>query len=147
MHSWCHLEFLNKHLTLFYSCQKQCLRKEIWPMWHGNVCWSGNYYMPLLTSRQQCQSSEVSLYLLPNFKAIPLKPLLKNCIYLCYRGYCSWWLRFSASEVTTLWRYTNLLIIIIIIISSGEGLRLESGKWGGRGSYKRVNSSVPQKIG
>ena len=27
---------------------------------------------------------------------------------------------FSASEVTTLWRYTNLLIIIIIIITAGE---------------------------
>jgi len=35
----------------------------------------------------------------------------------------------SASEVTTLWRYTNLFIIIIIIIVSGQRLSISSRRF------------------
>ena len=50
----------------------------------------------------------------------PRKGLVKTtiiCIFLVLLLLNSMWRRSCASEVTTLWRYTNLFIIIIIIIT------------------------------
>ena len=43
-------------------------------------------------------------------------PLEKNGIRSFYMFICGFWQEVSASEVTTLWHFTNMLIIIIILL-------------------------------